>query len=208
MKTDNAELDNLNDLLGNELIGKISIDFYGKNQASITVKLEDGLSELDLLQFFNMYLTKVLYNFGKGAVSESLIIYIDGAMRLLSEQLDENSFYRYMVLPKGKEVISNKTGATKTYLAELFQRSNGRIVETKRISGEEEYYGPMSVLMLLQYLLDQLSYSGFIHLLLLTRFTFEYYELGGDYSASKSTIEAITYAQTKTHDILKSYVKE
>lgn len=208
MESDNLESSELNKLLGNNLIGEITIDFYGKDQASVNLRLQDGLNESDLLQFFNMYLTRVLFNLGKGDVSDSLIICINGSMRLLSESLNENSFHRYIILPKDKEIISRKTGATKTYIAEIYQRSNGRIVETKCIMGEENYYGPMSVLVFLQYLMDELSYSGFIHLLLSTRFIFEYYEQGEDYSASHSMIDAVTYAQNKTNDILNSYEKE
>lgn len=204
MELDNLDLSELNEQLGNNIIGEITIDFYGKDQASVNVKLQDGLTESDLLQFFNMYLTRVFFNLGKGDVSDSLIICINGSMKLLSESLNENSFQRYIILPKGKELVSKKTGAIKTYIAEIYQRSNGRFVETKCIIGEEEYYGPMSVLMFLQYLMDELSYSGFIHLLLSTRFIFEYYEQVGDYSASHSIIDAVTYAQKKTNNFLNN----
>ena len=90
-----------------------------------------------------------------------------------------------------KNVEPKENGATKVYSGELFEKSNKtRIIQTHMDMVGEGYYAPISTVMLLQWLIKNLSDGSLVFLVLSVNGMNEFYQKVGDYADMKSLVAA------------------
>lgn len=69
-------------LIGQKLLGTVTIKFYGEDETSVeyeTGVLDKEQKESDLMQLFALYYSKMLYNLNRGENTDNLIAYIEQA---------------------------------------------------------------------------------------------------------------------------------
>jgi len=193
-------------LMSQELLGATIIKFYSENKASVEYKTEVSdkkQKESDLIQLFALYYAKMLYNLNRGEHADQLIIYVRKAVKSV---MSEKGISRVSILASEQKLVKSKTnGVTKEYSGELYEKSNQtRIIQTHIDIGEEKYYAPISTMMFLQYLINNLPDELLIFLILILGGMNKYYQDGGDYSNIRSIIEAPNYGFNFATRILNS----
>ena len=193
-------------LMGQKLLGTITIKFYGKDEASVeyeTKVLDKKQKESDLIQLFTLYYAKMLFNLNRGEYADQLIIYIQKAVESV---MSEEGVNRAIVLASGQKLVKPKmSGITKKYSGELYEKSNQtRIVQTHMDTVGEGYYAPVSTVMFLQYLIKNLSEDSLIFLVLVLGGMNKYYQEVNDYSNMRSIIEAPNYGFSIATEILSN----
>jgi len=193
-------------LMGQELLGTAIIKFYGENKASVEYETEVSdkrQKESDLIQLFALYYAKMLYNLNRGEHADQLIIYVRKAIKSV---MAKKGIIRANVLASKQKLVEPKEdGITKKYSGELYEKSNQtRIIQTHIDIGGEEYYTPISTIMFLQYLINNLPEELLIFLVLVLGGMNKYYQESGDYSNMRSIIEAPNYGFDFATRILNS----
>jgi hypothetical protein len=80
-------------LMGKKLLGTVEVRFYGENKSSVEYKTEatdKNQIENDLVQLFALYYSKTLSDLGRGEPADSLITYIQTAIKQVLSELDNN----------------------------------------------------------------------------------------------------------------------
>src|SRR3989338_2447432 len=74
----------------NKLVATVRIKFYGEDEASVeyTTDVSDQeQKEMDMIQVFALYYSKMLYNLNRGEIADNLVLYIknlsDGSLVFL-----------------------------------------------------------------------------------------------------------------------------
>lgn len=191
-------------LMGQKLLGTVTIKFYGEDEASVNYETEVSdkeLKESDLMQLFALYYAKMLYNLNRGEHADQLIVYIQKAVESV---MGKDGVSRVSILATGQKLVKPKTnGVTKKYSGELYEKSNQtRIVQTHMDAVGEGYYAPVSTVMFLQYLVNNLSEGLLVFLVLVLGGMNKYYREIGDYSSIRSIIEAPNYGFNVASQIL------
>jgi len=192
-------------LMGQKLLGTVTIKFYGEDEASVeyeTKILDKEQKTGDLIQLFTLYYAKMLYNLNRGEHADQLIVYIQKAIEGV---ISKKGINRTNILASSQKLVGPKTsGVTKKYSGELYEKSNQtRIVQTHIDVVGEEYYTPISTIMFLQYLVKNLSESHLMFLSLVLGGMNKYYREIDDYSNMQSIIEAPNYGFSVATQILK-----
>lgn len=183
-------------LMGQKLLGIATIKFYGEDEASVEYKTEvsDEMQKYtDLTVLFALYYAKILYSLNRGEHADNLIGYVQTAVE---DVVDGDLFVRRpsILLEEHKLVEPKTTGITKKYSGELFEKSNKTlIVETHMDMVGEGYYAPVSTIMFLQYLINNLPDGDLTGLLFVLGGMNKYYREVGDYSEMRSLTEAPNY---------------
>jgi hypothetical protein len=198
-------------LTGQKSIATIKIKFYGENEASIEYETDvsdQEQKEMDIIQVFALYYSKMLYNLNQGEIADNLILYIKKATSDLIIQEDE--LKRPSILSSGQKLVEVKeSGVTKTYSGELFEKSNKtRIIQTHMDMGGEGYYAPISTVMFLQWLIKNLSDGSLIFLVLSINGMNEFYQKVGNYADIKSLVAAPNYGFSVAGQMLSEIEKE
>src|SRR3989344_7297859 len=183
----------LNNLMGQKLIATVRIKFYGEDDASIEYETDvsgQEQKEMDMIQVFALYYSKMLYNLNRGEIADNLVLYIKKATSNLIVQGEE--LKRPSILSSGQKLVKPKEiGAIKVYSGELFEKSNKtRIIQTHMDMVGEGYYAPISTVMFLQWLIKNLSDGSLVFLTLSLGGMNKYYREEGDYADMKSLIAA------------------
>jgi hypothetical protein len=193
-------------LMGKKLLGIVTINFYGENEASVEYKtevLDKEQKESDLMQLFTLYYSKMLYNLNRGQHADQLIVYIQKAVESV---MNKEGVAQVSILASGQRLVDPKIcGVTKKYSGELYEKSNQtRIIQTHMDAVGEGYYAPVSTVMFLQYLIENFSEKPLIFLVLVLGGMNKYYKEVGDYSNMRSIIEAPNYGLNIATQILNS----
>lgn len=191
-------------LMGQKLLGTATIKFYGEDEASVEYETEISDKEQkdsDLMQLFTLYYAKMLFNLNRGEHADQLIVYIQKAVESV---MGKDGVSRASILATGQKLVEPKnSGSTKTYSGELFEKSNQtRIVQTHMDMVGEGYYAPVSTVMFLQYLINNLPEGLLVFLVLVLGGMNKYYREVGDYSNMRSIIEAPNYGFNVASQIL------
>src|SRR3989339_342878 len=100
-----------------------------------------------------------------------------------------------------KSVIENRklgivaAESIKKYEAEFFEKSQDiRYIKTSMSSGEETYYAPLSVVVFIQYIINNLAFENLAYFIIVLASANKFYKEIGDYSNIQSTTEAPKYA--------------
>lgn len=191
---------NLND---RKLVGILTIKFYNENEASIEYETkisDEEQKNFDLMQLFALYYAKMLYNLNRGEHADQLIIWIQTAIEsIMTKSTTKDSIAsRINILATGptelKLVEPKASKHTKKYSAKLFEKSNQtRFITTHMSIGGELYYAPVSTIMFLQYLIDNLPEELLAFLVLVLSGMHKYYKEIDDYYEILSIIEAPNY---------------
>lgn len=193
-------------------IGSIEIKFYDKNKIFINYSPAEkapGSLEGQLIELFALYYAKILYNLGKSSEAENLLYTIrdvmDKSMKrafAIHPQTGEiaivkSEIKRPKVLQRNQRLLRQepKEQPDKIYKGKLYQRSDGSLIILTYMSwGEENYYVPLSIKALLQYLINSLSKESLSYLMTVLFYMHQYYQEIGEYFRMKSIIEALHYA--------------
>lgn len=188
-------------------IASITIKFYDEETASVEYKTDGentDENQYNLFEFFAMYYAKMLYNLGRGEVADGLIAYTQTAaksMGITNGNIRDLGFNilspkQKLILPLNKEVI-------KEYRGELKERSGRKILQTDMSMGGEEYFAPNSVIMFLQFAVQELPEYLLPLLAHLVGGMNTYYRTEGDYTDIKSTLEAPAYGLSTMTSFMK-----
>lgn len=179
----------------NTKLGTVYIKFYGENVASVEyeTKITDKKQkESDLIQLFPLYYAKMLFNLNRGEFADNLIVYIQGVIPSVLNK--KGQLKRTNIILSGQKLIEPKSnGITKKYLGELYENQNEvRYIQTHIDWGGENYYSPISTIVFIQYLINNLSKDNLISLLLIITGMNRYYQ-EADYSKLNSINDAHIY---------------
>lgn len=188
---------NLND---RKLVGTLTIKFYNENEASIEYETkisDEEQKNFDLIQLFALYYAKMLYNLNRGEHADKLIVCIQTVIEgIMTESITDGSIAsRINILVRGLKLVEPKASRyIKKYSAKLFEKSNQtRFITTHMSIGGELYYAPVSTIMFLQYLIDNLPEELLAFLALVLAGMHKYYKEVNDYYKILSIIEAPNY---------------
>ncbi len=189
---------------GNKLIGTVRIKFCDKNEASIEYETDVSdreQKEMDMIQVFTLYYSKILFNLNRGEIADGLIGYVG---KSIEETFSENGLKHPDILPSEKKIVEPGTnGATKVYSGELIEKTNRlRIIQTYMDVVDEGYYAPSSTVMFLQWLIKNLSDDSLVFLCLSVGGMNAYYQEKGGYSDIKSTIDAPSFGFAVARQII------
>jgi hypothetical protein len=188
-----------------KLLGTIMIKFYGEDEASVEYKTDvlDNKRDIDLMQLFTLYYAKILFNLNRGEHADQLILYVEKVIKDMTDKSGE-TINRINILATGQKLIKPKTdGITKKYSGELYEKSNKtRMVQTHMDMVGEGYYSPVSTVMFLQYLINELPEKFFLFFLFTLKGMNEYYQVIGDYSKIGSLIKAPNHGYSRATQIL------
>ena len=195
----------LQKIFGQKLVGTVAIKFYGEDEASVEYETEitDKVRrEADLMHLFTLYYSKMLFNLNRGETADQLIVYIQTAVE---NTMGEGEINRGGILAYPKKLVAPKTsGVSKKYSGELYEESDRtRIILTHISWGGEGYYIPVSTVMCLQYLINNLTENSLMFLFVMLSGMNKYYREIGDYSKIRSIMEAPTYGYNYAVQILK-----
>jgi len=170
-------------LMGQKLIGTLKIKFYGEDKASVeyeTDALDKEQRESDLIQLFALYYAKMLFNLNRGQGADQLIIYIQKAVESV---VSDKGIRRESLLVSEQKLVKPKNNdITKNYSGEFYEKSdNERMVQIKMDLVGEDYYMPISTVMFLQFLVNNLSESTLMFLVLTIGGMNKYYRETGEY---------------------------
>lgn len=188
---------------GKKLVAEVLINFFGKNIATINYisknEIED--SEHEKILLFSLYYAKILYNLGEGENSRLLIEDIENCIKKIFDfkkrkPIRSNILNEKIVLAKSREGKPEKV-----YSARMIQKPNDEyFVDTKMSWGGENYYAPISVMILLQYLINTLSENYLSALIALIMGMNDYYHRDDCFSIT-SLIEAPEYGFKKIDEL-------
>lgn len=182
----------------------VVIKFYSEDEASVEceTKFLDE-KEYNLMLFFMFYYAKMLYCLGLGEHSTSLILYIQKTVEtvLLNGRINRTNILatgQNLVEPRKNNVTKKYSGelyeVTKRHPHEIYEGMNRTVnIETHMTAKGEGYYAPVSVVMLLQYIVTNLSDNSLKRTMLALRRMTKYYLSIGDCSAMQSLIDAPYY---------------
>lgn len=198
-------------LIGQKLLGTVKIKFYGEDEASVeyaTDVSDQEQKEMDMIQVFALYYSKMLYNLNRGEIADNLISYIKQGISDLI--IPGKGLKRHSILASGQKLVKPKgNGVTKTYSGELFEKSNKtRIIQTHMDMVGEGYYAPISTVMLLQWLIKNLSDSSLVFLVLSVNGMNEFYQRVGNYADMKSLVAAPNYGFSLAEQMLSEIEKD
>lgn len=191
-------------LMGQKLLGMATINFYGEDQASVEYDTEISdveQKDSDLVQLFTLYYAKMLYNLNRGEHADRLIAYIQNSVENV---MGKGGVSRANILAIGQKLVEPKTsGITKKYSGGLYEKpDHTRIAQTHMDAVGEGYYIPVSTVMFLQYLINNLPDGLLVFLVLTLGSMNKYYREVGDYSNIQSLVEAPNYGFNLASQIL------
>ena len=194
----------------NKLVATVRIKFYGEDEASVeyTTDVSDQeQKEMDMIQVFALYYSKMLYNLNRGEIADNLVLYIKKATSDLIVQGE--GLKRPSISSSGQKLVEPKeSGSTKTYSGELFEKSNKtRIIQTHMDIVGEGYYAPISTVLFLQWLIKNLSDGSLVFLVLSVNGMNEYYQKVGNYADMKSLVAAPNYGFSVAGQMLSEIEK-
>ena len=185
----------LSNLMGQKLIGTIKINFYSENEAFVEYETEvsdQEQKEIDLIQLFALYYSKMLYNLNRSESADELIVCVQKA---IENVISKKEIIRANILTSEQKLVEQKIdNITKKYSGELYEKSNQtKIIQVHLELVGENYYIPISTIMFLQYLVNNISENSLMFLSLIARGMNKYYNEIGDYSDMTSIMQAPSY---------------
>lgn len=178
-------------------ICKLDIHFYdaGIVWVGLTAYL-DGIREVDIIRFFGLYLSKILFMVGEKSTASALALNVFDYLHAMAGNVREDgTIPRLSVLEDLQMTSEEGPNPRKRFRSQFFGTDAvNREIDISMPLGEEEEFGALSVMCFLQYLIINLSEKGMHILVSYMKHVIDYYfEIGG-YHKLRSGFEADQYA--------------
>lgn len=176
---------------------KLNIYFYNQQTAWVEIQSQISyVSELDQIRFLGLYISKILYHYGRNETVTALIFYIYNLVQLIMEKsIDLNNLSAINILDQGQSLIRLDDRPQKIYRSQLYGlNAIDREIDINCPTGDEDIYSPLSVRFFSQYLILNLSNQGFHTMVIYLKYLFDYFLLTGDYKRLNSSRESDLYA--------------
>ncbi|MGI6436265.1 MAG: hypothetical protein ACOX0F_13110 [Syntrophomonadaceae bacterium] len=176
---------------------KLEINFFDQKRAGvgITAYLFD-VRELDVIRFFSMFLSKILFTLGQCSTSSALLLNVyDYFCAMANNRLEDGRVPRVNVLEKDQLLTDSDETPQRIYRSQFYGTNDlDRDIDISMPLGEENYYAPAAVMFFLQYLLLNLSDKGVQMMVVYMKHVLDYYLHIGEYSKLRAGSEADQYA--------------
>lgn len=176
---------------------KLEINFFDQKRAGvgITSYLFD-IRELDIIRFFGMFLSKILFTMGQCSISSALLLKVYEHFCLMANKaLEDGKVPRISVLEQDQLITDSDEIPQRIYRSQFYGTNNlDRDIDISMPLGGESYYAPAAVMFFLQYLLLNLSDRGLQMMLVYMKHVLDYYLHIGEFGRLRAGTEADQYA--------------
>lgn len=176
---------------------KLEINFFDQNRAGvgITAYLFD-IRELDIIRFFGMFLSKILFTLGQCSTSSALLLNVYDHFCVMANSIEEDGKVpRINVLDEGQSITDSDETPQRIYRSQFYGTNElDRDVDISMPLGKETYYAPAAVMFFLQYLLKHLSDRGVQTMLVYMKHVLDYFLHIGELGSLRAGREADQYA--------------
>ena len=152
---------------------------------------DEDINQVNMINLFLIYYAKILYNIGYSSMADNLI----QQMQNIFEESHKSMYWidnQIANILGGNKLldIAEVNKVKKVYNIELHENNGKQIIQTYMTSGNTKHFAPLSVLMLLQDLINILQYGARMYLLMSVAGMNQYYREKGRYYRIKSIVEA------------------
>lgn len=176
---------------------KLEIYFYDGGGVWIGLNAYiDGVREIDIVRFFGLYLSKILFMMGQQSTSSALVLNVYDFLHAMSSNVREDGTVPRLSILEDHQIMTEELPNPKKRFRSQFYGTDAvnREIDISMPLGEESGYGAESVMSFLQYLIINLSEKGMHLLLSYMKHVIDYYfEIGG-YNKYRSGFQADQYA--------------
>ncbi len=176
---------------------KLEINFFDQKRAGlgITAYLLD-IRELDVIRFFGMFLSKILFTLGQCSTSSALLLKVYEHFCEIANSLQrDGEVASISVLEEDQFITDSNETPQRIYRSQFYGTNElDRDIDISMPLGEENYFAPAAVMFFLQYLLSHLSEKGVQTMVVYMKHVLDYYLHIGEYARLRAGKEADQYA--------------